>query len=316
MSLADLVELSDEPSNLDEALLDHVHVGVCVTREQRFLYVNHQLAHMLGYEVAAMIGGMRSLDIVHPEDRDRVLGTVERRRAGEAMPPYDVRLVGAGGRELHARVCGRPIRYRGAAANLVTMTDISEVKHALHEADWRARMLTLTEDLCGGASLAIDLHRDSVTASAGWWALLRMMGSAAAVGRRAVLSRIPRADRRTVVATWRNAVPGQPFELQHHLLCADGRMRVVHQRGLIEFDTGNGPPRGIAILQDITAQRDAERRLHELPNLDPLTDLPNRSGLIERMAQLAVQEGDAEGTAFLLAIGIPQLIQVKQGLGF
>ena len=60
-------------------------------------------------------------------------------------------------------------------------------------------------------------------------ALLRMMGSAAAVGRRAVLSRIPRADRRTVVATWRNAVPGQPFELQHHLLCADGRMRVVHQ---------------------------------------------------------------------------------------
>ena len=88
MSLADLVELSDEPSNLDEALLDHVHVGVCVTREQRFLYVNHQLAHMLGYEVAAMIGGMRSLDIVHPEDRDRVLGTVERRRAGEAIETW------------------------------------------------------------------------------------------------------------------------------------------------------------------------------------------------------------------------------------
>ena len=32
MSLADLVELSDEPSNLDEALLDHVHVGALGAR--------------------------------------------------------------------------------------------------------------------------------------------------------------------------------------------------------------------------------------------------------------------------------------------
>ena len=145
-------------ADVDSLLLDHVHAGVCVIRSTRFMYVNRCLAGMLGYDIAHMLSGMAAIDIVHPEDRPIVLEKIRRRDEGEITAPYDIRLVGNKGRLLHARVCGVYITFGGARANVVTMTDISEVKRALHAADWQARMLALTEDLCLGASMEIEAH--------------------------------------------------------------------------------------------------------------------------------------------------------------
>lgn len=305
-----------QASDLDDVLLDHVHAGVCVIRDMRFLYVNRRLADMLEYDLSDMLGGMDALQIVHPDDRPLVLERVRRRNAGEVTAPYDIRIVGRTGHAVDARVCGRHIRFAGEIANLVTMTDISEVKQALNAARRRAQMLALTEDLCRGASFEIDLREDRVAVSAGLWALLGCAPKSSNMSRRAVLSRVAPSDRAAVVNAWRRAIPGRPFELQHRMRRLDGGICIVHHRGLIERDPSEGVPRGIAILQDVTAQRDTERRLQELSSLDPLTGLPNRAGLIERTeARFAASIGTG-GQVILMAVEIPQILQVKQGMGF
>ena len=303
-------------SDLDDVLLDHVHAGVCVIRDMRFLYVNQRLADMLEYELSDMLGGMDALQIVHPDDRPLVLERVRRRNAGEVTAPYDIRIVGRTGHAADARVCGRHIRFAGEIANLVTMTDISEVKQALNAAGRRAQMLALTEDLCRGASFEIDLREDRVAVSAGLWTLLGCAPKSSIMSRRAVLSRVAPSDRAAVVNAWRRAIPGRPFELQHRMRRLDGGICIVHHRGLIELDPSEGVPRGIAILQDVTAQRDTERRLQELSSLDPLTGLPNRAGLIDRTeARFAASIGTGS-QVILVAVEIPQILQVKQGMGF
>jgi PAS domain S-box-containing protein len=195
------------PAGVDNVLLDNVHTGVCVIRDMRFMYVNRCLADMLGHDVAHMLGDMDAIGIVHPDDRPDVLEKIRRRDEGEITAPYDIRLVGEGGRVLHARVCGVHISIGGVRANLVTMTDISEVKRALHAASWRARMLALTEDLCLGASMEIDAERDRVVSSPGLWALLGRPATNGVLSRRAVLSFVRRTDRRAVVEAWRPAIP-------------------------------------------------------------------------------------------------------------
>jgi len=312
VTLAD-VAAPGVPANVDDILLDHVHAGVCVMREMRFLYVNRCLAGMLGYEVAGMLDGMNALDMVHPDDRSTVLEKIRRRDGGEVTAPYDIRLLRRDGRVLHARVCGVYITFGGLRANLVTLTDISEVKQALNVAAWQARMLALTEDLCRGASIEVDLARDLVTASPGLESLLGRSVGAEAMSRRAALRLVPRGERRAIAAAWNQAIPGQPFELQHALRRDDGRACLVHHWGLVEAAGNGARQRAVAILQDITAQRDAERRLDEIAHTDALTGLPNRAGLLQRLDRLIASQ-DAPVT--LLAIEFPQITQVKQGLGF
>ena len=301
------------PRGADDALLDHVHAGICVIRDMRFMYVNRCLAQMLGYDVSEMLAGMEAIGIVHPEDRPIVLEKIRRRDEGEVTAPYDIRLAGHGGRVLHARVCGTYINFGGARANLVTMTDISEVKHALHAMAWQARMLALTEDLCRGASIELELQRDRVVASPGLRTLLGLPAAGAVLSRRAALKLVPRTQRRAIIAAWRRAVPGHPFELQHSLRRADGGTSVVHQRGFVETSQDGATQRGIAILRDITAQHDVERRLHESASTDALTGLPNRTGLLERTDRLIVA---GERSVTTLAVHLPQIAQVKQGIGF
>jgi diguanylate cyclase (GGDEF)-like protein/PAS domain S-box-containing protein len=307
---------ADGSSELDDVLLDHVHAGVCVIRDQRFLYVNQCLAQMLGFERSSMLDSMEPLQIVHPDDRAIVLEKIRRRDGGETTAPYDIRIVGHDGRTVDARVCGRYIRFAGETANLVTMTDISEVKLALDAARQRAQMLALIEDLCRGASLEIDLGRDRAIVSAGLWTLLGAPTGAPTMTRRALLSHVAQGDRAAVTQAWRRAVPGRPFELQHRIRRFDGGVCIVHHRGVIATDPAEGGSRGIAILQDVTAQRDTERRLQELSSRDPATGLPNRRELIERAeARLAAAANSGEQVA-LVAIDIPQILQVKRGMGF
>jgi diguanylate cyclase (GGDEF)-like protein/PAS domain S-box-containing protein len=300
----------------DDILVDHVHAGVCVIADGRFVYVNQCLADMLDHSVAEMLDGMDALRIVHPDDQATVLEKIRRRSAGEVTSPYDIRVVGRTGRTVHARVCGRFIHFRGEPANLVTLTDIDAVKQALDAAAQRARMLALTEDLCLGASLEFDLASGQAVASEGFRTLLGLPPGPADQSRRALLACVPDDDRHAVTSAWRHAVPGRPFELQHRMRRPDGSTRILHHRGLVEVDANGAPARGIAILRDVTQERDTERRLRELSSRDPVTGLPNRAGLIEAAEARLAAEGAAHARVTLLAIEIPQLTQVKQGLGY
>jgi len=72
-----------------------------------------------------------------------------------------------------------------------------------------------------------------------------------------------------------------------------GELLQMHKNGedflcTVEFNTlersPHAPQMHVAVFNDITMQKHTEQRLHYLTNFDPLTNLPNRSLLAERLA--------------------------------
>ncbi|MEP6501794.1 MAG: EAL domain-containing protein [Betaproteobacteria bacterium] len=298
------------------ALIEHVQTGVGVVRHGRFLYVNLRLADMLGYAVDEMVANLEASAIVHPLDLRLVEERIRRRHRDGGNEAYDIRLLRKNGDVLDARVSGRNIVYGDAFADLVTLTDISEVKLALRNADRQARMLEQTEDLCSGGSAEIDLTGGLLRPSVGLCRLIGLAESTQPMSRRAALRHVVPGDRPGVVQAWREAVPGRPFELQHRITHAVDGARVVHHRGLLDEGVDGSARRGVVILQDITSQSDAEHRIERLANFDTLTGLPNRYQFLQRL-HVAARAAQARGAEMvLLAIEVPQVRQVKRSLGF
>jgi diguanylate cyclase (GGDEF)-like protein len=122
-------------------------------------------------------------------------------------------------------------------------------------------------------------------------------------------------EQQYVAAIWSSAVPGEPFEFQHRLRRSDGRRLVVLHRGMVEVGADGTSARGIAILQDITAQREAEKRIQELAHFDEVTGLPNRSLLLDHMdAAVHTAHREARHVA-LISINVDEVQKVKESIG-
>jgi diguanylate cyclase (GGDEF)-like protein/PAS domain S-box-containing protein len=66
---------------------------------------------------------------------------------------------------------------------------------------------------------------------------------------------------------------------------ADDRVVWVQAIGRLEFDDAGVPVRIVGTVQDITARKKAEAEIRNLAYYDPLTGLPNRRLLLDRLAQ-------------------------------
>jgi len=307
---------SEPAAHIYREILDQAQVGVFVLRDGYFCYVNPKLVELLGYSKAQLLGGMLGTAIVHPEDVPRIDEQVRRRMAGVPGVAYDIRCLRADGSLFDARVFGRFITFGGLPANLVTLSDVSEIKRTVQLSEWRARMLAQTELLCRSGSVEIDPACGRATLSPGTYALLGETHDTGTLSIAAALRWIPRDERKFVMSIWRGAAPGDPFEFQHRILRTDGSLLVVLHRGVVDVGTDGQTLRGVIILQDITAQREAESRVQELANYDELTGLPNRALLLDRLDAAAHAAQWDERRFSLLSLNIPQIDQIEETMGF
>ncbi|KQU81641.1 MULTISPECIES: EAL domain-containing protein [unclassified Rhizobacter] len=296
-------------------LLEQAQVGVFVVQKGCFRYVNPKVVELLGHPEAQLLG-MSATAVVHPQDIPRVAEHIRQRMAGVAGVAYDIRCVRADGSLFVGRVFGRAIVFEGEPADLVTLSDVSEIQRARELAEWRARMLAQTELLCRSGSVEIDLSARRATLSSGAYALLGETHEPGTLSILAALRWIPRDERRFLLSIWRGAARGDPFEFQHRILRADGSRLVVLHRGVVDVGADGVSLRGVVILQDITAQREAEGRIQELANYDELTGLPNRVLLLDRVDAAAHAAQWDDGRFALLSLNIAQVDQVEETMGF
>ena len=76
------------------------------------------------------------------------------------------------------------------------------------------------------------------------------------------------------------------YSNEHRVLCKDGSWRWVHSRGMvISRDAQGRPLRMIGTHTDITERKTAEELIWQQAHFDPLTGLPNRRMMQERLTQ-------------------------------
>jgi PAS domain S-box-containing protein/diguanylate cyclase (GGDEF)-like protein len=297
-------------------LADHVQIGIFVVADERIVYANPGLAALFGWPDAAHLVGQSHLVLIPQESHGRATAVLARRLAGKAGRPGQMLCQRRDGSQFAARISARPIEHQGRAAVLMTAIDVSEVAAALQRAEWSASLLARTEALCRSGSFEYDAASGAVTPSAGLVALLGLPPEAAGQPQGIDdLAWVPAEERAFVAGIWRSASAGEAFDFQHRVLAADGRRLVVLHRGVLG-GPGAAPTRGVALLQDITAQREAEQRIQELAHHDDVTGLPNRPWMLDQIdAAMHAARWDGSGFA-LLAIDVPRIADVKAKMGF
>ncbi len=297
-------------------LLDQAQTGLFVVQDDRIAYANAMLSELVGWPTEELIG-QNHLITSTPEFRVHAQASVARRLEGKAGRPGNMRCLRRDGSQFDARVFARRVEFAARPAVLVTLFDITELNDALKSARWNADMLARTESLCRSGSFEVVLPEGQVMLSSGMRGLIGLTEATTAEDHIDALAWIPADEQPFVAGIWRNAVPGEPFEFQHRIHGPDGQRLIVLHRGLVDVGSdGRAGPRGVALLQDITAQREAELRLQEQSTHDEVSGLPNRASFLDQLDAAMHSARWASETITLLTIDVARIAEVKEKMGF
>lgn len=120
-------EVLKESEELSRGLIEAATVGTYIVQDGAFQYVNPEYAHVSGYSADELVG-TRSLDYVHPDDRDYVREKAIEHLKGYSRTPYEFRLVRKNGDISWVLERVAPIQYKGRRAAVGSFIDISERK--------------------------------------------------------------------------------------------------------------------------------------------------------------------------------------------
>ena len=93
----------------------------------------------------------------------------------------------------------------------------------------------------------------------------------------------------------------------------DGSLYPVEVR--LQLSQAESPPVFVAIIQDISERRQSEERLQHLAHHDPLTDLPNRVLLQDRLNQAMREAGQLERLVAVIFLDLDRFKTINDTLG-
>ncbi|MBW1980832.1 MAG: PAS domain S-box protein [Deltaproteobacteria bacterium] len=132
----DITELKQREKELRAAeknyrtLAEFASDAIVVVQGGETVYRNTTYEQLLGYSVAET-SGRSFLEVVAPEDRERIRQYYSRRLKGEAVPEqYEATIVTRSGRRITMEVKSCLIEYHGRPAAMAIMRDITERKNA------------------------------------------------------------------------------------------------------------------------------------------------------------------------------------------
>jgi diguanylate cyclase (GGDEF)-like protein/PAS domain S-box-containing protein len=107
----------------------------------------------------------------------------------------------------------------------------------------------------------------------------------------------------------------RPYTLEYRFRAADGRLKWFWERGAGVFGEDGRVLALEGFVTDITERKHAEERLAHLAQFDPLTGLPNRTLLQDRLSQTAAQSQRQSRQAAVLFVDLDRFKLINDTLG-
>ena len=106
-----------------------------------------------------------------------------------------------------------------------------------------------------------------------------------------------------------------PFKVEHRIVLRHGMVRWVRSRGRVERDATGEPLRLLGTALDITEQKAAEAALLHQALHDPLTGLPNRLLLLDRLSQALHRLARQPWTVGVIHLDVDRFKVINDSLG-
>jgi diguanylate cyclase (GGDEF)-like protein/PAS domain S-box-containing protein len=236
----------------------------------------------------------------------RLAETVNRLRRGEA--DFSARASGKGAGEIGVLIEGfngllEHIQQRDA--QLVSLADLKRSEASLAYAQELARVGNWEwrpgqPDYWSGEMFRI-LGLDPATTSPGLGTFLKCV--------------VP--DARTQVKEGFEALVAQGGKrsTEIRIVRPDGEVRDVYQKSEVQYDAQGRPALVRGTMQDVTEQKQIERKMRTLAHYDGLTGLPNRARFKEQLGRALRQAGRDQGRVAVMFLDLDRFKQINDSLG-
>jgi diguanylate cyclase (GGDEF)-like protein/PAS domain S-box-containing protein len=266
------------------SVIERANDGIGIIQENSAIkFVNNQMAQMLGYQPAELIG-RQFTDFVQTENIEELMNRYQQRFAGKAVPSvYELKLLKKNGEQIDVEINAGMIQYEGKPADLVFVREVTERKRAEEalEASER-RYRELVEDASDVVyTTDPDGHFTYVNRPA---EKLTGYSKDALLGMH---------FNEVVSPEWRDRVESfyqqqrdnqvRNSSLEFPILTRKGKEKWIEQKVtmIIERDQLTEVQ---SIVRDITERKKAGEALREMATIDPLTSLYNRRRFSEFLA--------------------------------
>jgi diguanylate cyclase (GGDEF)-like protein/PAS domain S-box-containing protein len=105
------------------------------------------------------------------------------------------------------------------------------------------------------------------------------------------------------------------YTQEFRIVRADGEVRWIYEHAAIICDAGGEPERIVGVTQDVTERRAARERIEFLATRDPLTELPNRVLLLDRIGHGLASAARNGTQVALLFIDLDRFKTINDSLG-
>jgi len=284
-------------------------------------YMSPQVEQLLGYPPEAFAPPSELwYDLVHPDDRDRVLAEAARVFREGREYECEFRMTAADGREVHVwerdtiirDEAGEPLFTQGV---VVDISELRGAETALRDERDRAQRYL---DVAGTIIVVLDPDERVALLNRTGHDLLRLV-EGEPVGQNWFDLCVPERDREGARATFRELMAGQlapsAESYENAVVTQDGDERVIMWHNSVLRDEDGAVTATLSSGLDITERRRAEDRIAHLAYHDSLTGLPNRALLAEHLELAIARARRAERSIALLYLDLDDFKLVNDSFG-
>ncbi|MCX7178117.1 MAG: PAS domain S-box protein, partial [Proteobacteria bacterium] len=271
-------------------------IAISAVADGRYVDVNENFLRTLGHTREEVIGHTaREIALwKSPEDRQRALEIL---RTSGRLVQFETELCDKGGRALSCEIWGEPITIDGQACVIWVTTDITERKRT----EDQLRKLSLAVQQSPESIVITNLDGDIEYTNE---AFVQKTG----YSREEVIGKNPRilqsgnTPPETFAAMWQALTQGQPWNGDLHNRRKDGSEYIEHAVITPIRQPDGKVTHYVAVKEDITNRKASEDQINTLAFYDPLTSLPNRRLLLDRLKQALASSARSKNYGALLFI--------------
>lgn len=286
---------------------------VAADTDLRFTLIRGKILEEIGLDEAALAAliGTRAEAFFRGPDGESIL-----QRGREALGGVSTSLEsGWNGRWYNTHVA--PIRDDGSIVGVVAVGIDITPRHRLAEQLQRERQLLEDAQLLAEVgSWVLDVRTGEVQLSAQLARLLGVPHRAEAIPWTDLLESFSPSELQLIETEKQRALRTcGSYDFDHDIVRPDGSVRHVRSRGHVDCDSEDKPLRCIGTMIDITERVEAQRAAEMLAYHDPLTGLPNRWLLQDRLQTALASARRERQNVYAVFIDLDDFKRINDSLG-